>query len=173
MGKVLQLGGGRPRKPTSRKALAGTLRKDRTNAAEPSLPPSKLPGPPKDLQDIERKAWLELAALVNPMVIATASDVAAFRKMVEVVAIRAALIQSFYDEGGGVPTYTEDTKAGPQLRMRPEITAIPTYDKAVLLHFARWGLDPADRSRVSSLADGAGRPNPLKKFGLSAQGRAG
>jgi hypothetical protein len=169
MGKVLQLGGGRPRKPTSRKALAGTLRSDRVNGAEPTLPPAKIPAPPKDLKETERKAWVELAALVDPMVIATASDAAAFRKMVEIVAIRASLIRSYYEEGGGVPTYVEDTQSGPQLRMRPEVHAIPTYDKAVLLHFARWGLDPADRSRVSALADGAGKPNALKKFGLAAR----
>jgi hypothetical protein len=67
-----------------------------------------------------------------------------------------------------VPVFVEETKAGPQLRMRPEVHALTSYSKLVLLHFARWGLAPADRSRVSALADATEKKNPLAKFGLGA-----
>lgn len=167
-GRVVSLGAGRPRKPSKLKELSGTQRADRVNAAEPSLPPAEMPEPPADLSDDERAAWVELAALVDPMRIATASDVAAFRVMVQDVAVRASLLRS-YREAGCAPVFIEETKAGPQLRMRPEVHALTSYSKLVLLHFARWGLAPADRSRVAALADPEERKNPLAKFGLGAQ----
>lgn len=166
-GKVVALGAGRPRKPSRLKELAGTQRADRVNDAEPALPPAAIPAPPADLSDDERAAWVELAVLVDPMRIATASDVAAFRVMVQDVAVRASLLRSYRD-AGCLPVYTEETKAGPQLRMRPEVHALTSYSKLVLLHFARWGLAPADRSRVSALADPETKRNPIAKFGLGA-----
>ena len=165
MPKVIQLGGGRPRKPTAHKELAGTLRKSRTNAAEPRLAPIVLPAPPGDLTDHERAAWVELKALIDPMQVATAADAAAFRAMVEDAGMLAALRRSFIDSGGQ-PVVVEQTKAGPQLRMRPEILSIPTFRKLLLLHFARWGIDPADRQRVSVLNAETTKQDPLAKFRL-------
>lgn len=167
MGSVVQLGGGRPRKPTSRKAALGTLRKDRINVAEPKLPPVKIPDPPDTLTEDEKVAWSELAAIVNPLSVATASDLYAFKRMVETAAMLTALRRSFI-EAGGTPVYVEETKGGPQLRMRPEVYAIPTYEKLMLHHFTRWGIDPADRSRVSALTDEKPKTNPIAKFGLGA-----
>ena len=161
--RSVQLGGGRPRKPTAVKRLAGTARKGRENPAEPQLEPVALPGPPKDLTAHERAAWIELKALIDPMQIATAADVAAFRSMVEDAGMLAALRQSFID-AGAEPVYSEDTKAGAQLRMRPEVLSIPTYKKLLLLHFARWGIDPADRQRVSFLKPETRSADPLAKF---------
>ena len=169
MPKVVALGlGGHNRKPSRLKELAGTQRADRINPAEPTLPAVMIPAPPADLSDDERVAWGELAVLVDPMRIATASDLAAFRVMVEDVAVRASLLRSYRDDGSR-PVYVEDTKAGAQLRLRPEVPQLTAYSKLVLLHFARWGLDPADRSRVAALADGNEKPNPLAKFGLGAK----
>jgi hypothetical protein len=165
MPKVVQLGGGRPRKPTAQKALAGTLRGDRANPAEPQGQPIAIPEAPPDLTPFEAAAWADLKALVDPMKVATASDVFAFRAMVEDAGMLAALRKSFNDSGGD-PVYVEDTKAGPQLRMRPEVQAIPTYRKLLFLHMARWGIDPADRSRVSALTEEKPKADKLAKFRL-------
>src|SRR6185369_2073636 len=100
MSKVIQLGGGRPRKPTALKKLAGTARKDRENAQEPRLKPVPLPDPPEDLTKHERAAWLQLRELVDPMQITTAADLVAFRAMVEDAGMLATLRQSFIDSGG-------------------------------------------------------------------------
>lgn len=167
-GKILSIGVGRPRKPSALKDLAGTSRADRANPAEPALPAAAMPKPPRDLKADEKRAWRELAALVDPMRIATASDLAAFRSMVECAGVLAALRRSFYGDGKGEPTYWAQTKSGSILMMRPEVNAIPTYQKLMLHHFARWGLNPADRSRVSALAEPEA-PNPIAKFGLGAK----
>lgn len=161
--KVIQLGGGRPRKPTAHKRLAGTLRPSRENPAEPRATPIELPDPPEDLTDLERAAWVELKALIDPMQIATAADVVAFRAMVEDAGMLATLRKSFVD-AGSEPVSVEETKAGAQLRMRPEVLSIPTYRKLMLLHFVRWGLSPADRQRVSALTDTKPKKDPLAKF---------
>lgn len=160
---------GRPRKPTAQKALAGTLRKDRTNPAEPSGPPTALPEPPQALTEDERAAWLELKALIDPMQVATAADVYAFRRMVSVAGVLATLTRSYYaspEDGGagGKPTYWEDTQAGAQLRQRPEPNMIATFEKALMLHMAQWGISPATRSKVSMLAGEKPKANPVDRF---------
>lgn len=153
--------GGRPRKPTALKELAGTARKDRANVAEPRLQPCPIPPPPDDLTPTEREAWLELAAVVDPMRIATRADLEAFRQMVLAVAIVADARASL--RAAGTVVLEEQTKAGTQVRARPEINIIATYQKLVLYHFSRWGLTPSDRSRVSSLAEEV-RDDPLAEF---------
>ena len=163
MAKSIQLGGGRPRKPTTLKKLAGTQRKDRLNTAEPRLAPISLPDPPAGLTPHERAAWAELKDLVDPMAIATAADVVAFRAMVETAGMLADLRKS-YVEAGAEPVIVEETKAGAQLRTRPEVLSIPTYQKLLMLHFARWGLAPADRQRVSALKPVVEQRDPLSKF---------
>jgi hypothetical protein len=165
MTKSLQLGGGRPRKPTAHKALAGTLRPSRANPAEPQLRAMPIPSPPRDLTKFERLAWRALKEIVDPMKVGTAADVFAFRSMVEDAGMLASLRKSFIDSGGQ-PVYVEETNAGPQLRMRPEVQAIPTYRKLLLLHMARWGIDPADRQKVMTLGDDGPKVDPLAKFRL-------
>lgn len=175
MAKSVQLGGGRPRKPTAQKALAGTLRPSRENPAEPSLTPAPLPEPPANLTAFERQAWEDLRRLIDPMQIATAADVYAFRRMVECAGVLSTLRASFYgakkNEGKGKPVYAEPTQAGMQLRMRPEINAIPTYEKLMMLHMARWGIDPADRSRVRALKDEAPKVDKVAKFRVVGGGK--
>lgn len=167
MGTLLRLGEGGTRIPDEVKKLKGTLRKHRVNATKPALPPIQIPSPSPDATDDERAAWIELASLVNPLKVTTASDLYAFRRMVETAAMLAALRRSLRDSGGA-PVYELVTKSGVQLLLRPEVNAIPTYEKLMLHHFARWGIDPADRSRVTALADEKPKTNPIAKFGLGA-----
>lgn len=157
-------GGGRPRKPTALKVLARTDHPGRINAAEPRLDPVSILEPIKGLSISERRAWVELAGLVNPTRVATAADLTAFRLMVEAVAMVADLRASLRKAKGQL-VYKEFTKSGPQLRQRPEIVLIEKYQKLAMYHLARWGLTPADRSRVSSLAEDAG-PDPDEEFSV-------
>jgi hypothetical protein len=163
----VKLGEGRPRKPTAAKKLAGTLRKDRANPDEPQGTPVAMPDAPADLNKFERAAWDELKRLVDPRQVAIAADVYAFRRMVEVCGMLAALRKSFAD-AKWKPVIAESTKAGVQLRIHPAVQAIPTYEKLAMLHLARWGLSPAERSKVSVLKDGAPKKDKLEKFRLKA-----
>lgn len=159
-------GGGRPRTPTALKDLRRTARADRANAAEPRSDPVTILEPIRGLSVNERRAWVELSALVNPTRVATAADLTAFRLMVEAVGVLADLRASLRKAKGAL-VYTERTKSGPQLRQRPEIALIEKYQKLAMYHLARWGLTPADRSRVSALAEPAG-PDPDEEFNVGA-----
>lgn len=161
--RQLQLGGGRPPTPTAHKRLAGTLRGDRQNPGEPQVTAIDLPDAPADLTPDERAAWVELAHVINPMSIAAASDVFAFRQMVEDVAMLMSLRRSLI-ESGGRPVVIERSKGGVHLRTRPELAAIPVFRKLVLLHMSRWGLSPADRQRVSALQDESRENDSLSEF---------
>lgn len=155
--------GGRPPKPTALKELAGTQRADRKPAAEPRLKPANMPEPPADLTPAEHKAWLELAALVDPMRVGTRADTAAFRAMVEcagtVADLRASYVASL--ASGGI-TVTTDKGA---VMMIPEVSALAVHRKLLLLHFSQWGLTPAQRQKVAELPED--KPvNALSKFSV-------
>jgi phage terminase small subunit len=160
---------GRPRKPTFVKALQGTLAPTRTNLREPRLSPATIPEPPADLSDFERKAWTELAAVINPMQIATASDLYAFRLFVQAAGVLASLRQSLREHAGGMPIHAMPTRSGEQVVARPEVDQIAKFQKLCLLHLVRWGLSPSDRSRVTALSGNDSGGDPLAWWRLGAR----
>lgn len=154
-------GGGRPRKPTVLKVLEGTARPDRANPNEPKLPLFRIPPPPEGLPATESNAWSELGALVDELKIATKADLPAFALMAQAVAMCAEAREALRRDGLIIE---ETTKAGVMVRQRPEVTILASFQKIAMYHFNRWGLTPADRSRVSALADDAGEVDPLGEF---------
>jgi P27 family predicted phage terminase small subunit len=150
------------------KELAGTQRKGRSNPREPRGAPAALPPPPKKASEKVRAAWKRLAAIVDPVRVATAQDVVAFGEMTRAYAIVLDAQQSL-DDAGGSPVYECMTQFGVTLKARPEIGIIAQYEKIIAYWFSRFGLTPADRSRVSQLG-GDDAPDPLDEFGAPPRG---
>lgn len=166
---VLSLvGGGRPRKPTKQKELAGTQRAGRANPREPAGEYAPLPPPAKNLSDTQKRAWRALAELVDPLRIATRQDVVAFGEMVRTYSI-VLDAQKSLDDAGGSPVYECMTQFGVTIKERPEVGIIAKYEKLLAYWFNRFGLTPADRSRVSQLG-GDQKADPLDEFGGGPDG---
>jgi hypothetical protein len=68
------------------KILRGTFRPGRETPGVGSLPVCPLPPPPRRLSAAERRAWLELAPVVDAAGTATEVDVPAFRLLAEALA---------------------------------------------------------------------------------------
>jgi P27 family predicted phage terminase small subunit len=144
---VIQLGGGRPRKPTAVKEAEGTDRPDRRNAAEPIGEPIAIGEPPQDLSPIERKSWATLASVIGPMRIMTNADRVAFLLLVQSLAIVQGAHASLRAAGGAV-VYADDHG---KVRPRPELAIVATHQRLLFGYLSRFGLTPADRSRVMEL----------------------
>ena len=156
----------RPRKPTHLKIVTGTLRRDRTNANEPT-PRRTRPKPPAHLSDFGRAAWTEIAAIADTLGVLTAGDVLALEGLAEAVgdlrAARASLAEALVYEGatvaeGGARFYWTSGAGGPMRRPRPELAAIADADRRVCSWVARFGLSPSDRSKVTAAPPGGCQP---------------
>lgn len=162
--------GGRPRKPRALKLVQGTDRPDRANKRAPTPGPAPLPPPPKDLTTHEKRSWKQLAALVDPLRIAAAADVVAFREMVRchgLITQAAAELRA----AGGKLTYEAFTEAGVSYRKRPELELIATFTKLLDGKLARFGLTPAEREKVTKIGDDAAG-DPLDEFAVGGNGAA-
>ena len=157
------VGAGRPRKPTAIKALAGTLQKCRTNPYEPKGKPKKVPRAPEYLTERQRAEWKRLAKLINPMRITTKSDVYAFESMVVAYTLRRQAEESLYAHGNTSLVYAAKVRDGTVLKARPEVALIRESDKQLALWMSKFGLSPADRSRVMELSKSP-KSNPLAEF---------
>ena len=132
---------GRPRKPTVLKLLAGTLRPDRLNAAEPQLAPTRIGRGPVELSDDERVIWGALARAVNRLGVATAGDLQAFESAV------CSLAQAKAARRAG------DLDGWAKADARWEKWA------------SHFGLTPATRSKVNKLGGPEKKTDKLSEFG--------
>ncbi len=134
----------RPRLPDETKRICGTLRKDRTNNLAP-VPTHEHPVAPKHLSRAAKKAWPLVLQLVDPVV--ALSDVIALEALVEcLVELREA--QATLRKRGGT-TYESSTPTGTIHRAYPEVAIVADRRRELLNWLSRFGLTPADRSRVS------------------------
>lgn len=156
-------GGTRSRKPTALKLLQGTLNTTRQNKAEPHGTPG-IPQPPDYLCPEELLIWHRFAAILDPMRIVNREDFASFELLVatygEMVRLRNALRRDGY-----AMTYetANDKTHTVMLRARPEMQLLADVDRRLVTLLARFGLTPADRSRVSSMVEN-GTANPEDEF---------
>lgn len=156
--------GGRPRKPTALKELEGTVRPDRANAREPKTRLVRIPPPPEHLSSCERQAWKRLAKVVDPMKIATASDLESFAFAVQTIAAAHLAAREVF-ESGSVTDVEETAHGGAHAKVKPALTAMVQLQKLWIVHANRWGLTPGDRSRVSTLeGDDKDSKDPLAEF---------
>lgn len=157
---------GRPRKPTHLKVVAGTAQPCRINANEPE-PQRERPSPPSHLSDRGKAAWAEAVLITDRMGVLTEADPLALEDLAETLAdLRAAraslerpLTLTVMDDGvpvekefaaGGERYYWTFGKSGPMRRARPELADIADASRRLTACLAKFGLNPADRGRVSS-----------------------
>lgn len=94
--------------------------------------------------------------------ITTADDAAAFELLCSSWAEAQKLREVLRREG--VTYETLKSQGTRMVRARPELTALGDIDRRVLNLLARFGLTPADRSRVSDLALPDPTSNPDDEF---------
>jgi hypothetical protein len=131
---------GRTRIPTKLKVLKGTAQPCRMNPNEPGVEFEPVPDhPPEDLTPDEVEVWHELRPLVDGMQVGTRIDVPAFRLLVEAV------------------TLTRTTKGD-------KTSEWVSAAKFAQTQMAKWGMSPADRSRVSVLPTREKAADPVAEF---------
>ncbi len=163
---VVAIGKGNPRKPSLVKEQQGTARADQSNPAEPRPDPINISAPPPGMTKEQITAWHWFAKLVDPMRISTAGDLAAFELMVKSWVLCATAEDSLRKPmvvdvppkkkrkklpDVGPLLYIEWGATVARVKPRPELLIIATHSKILLYQFSRFGLTPADRSRVSEL----------------------
>lgn len=145
------------RKPTAAKALAGTLRRDRTNPLEPR-PPAGAPPARRRLPMAVRREYDDLVQLMTTYMpgVATLVDVvqleltaaalAEYRKAVAVVLRRGQ-------------TYAAKTAAGAVMhRVRPEVAIAADAWRRAHAALQNLGLSPVSRPKVEGTAPALGAP---------------
>lgn len=146
----------RNRVPTVLANLHGNPSKRRPRDCEPQPPPGT-PAPPAHLSERARAVWPRAATTLCAMGVLTVADGLGLEGLVEAVAdlqaARASLAAPVKAgrkrvAAGGSPTYVTVGKSGPMIRARPELALIADADRRVAMWLAKFGLTPADRSRV-------------------------
>jgi hypothetical protein len=136
------------RKPTTVKALEGTLRRDRTNPRAPKLPTVRTLSPRDDLSLAMRRELDRLVQLVGSMHILTAVDVAALEV---IAAATCEYWQAARIVGRRGPTYKCVTQAGATMyRGRPEVGIAADAWRRVMHGYEQYGLTAASRPKVES-----------------------
>lgn len=178
----------RPRTPTHLKVVTGTAQACRLNPSEPKPKRARLAAP-AGLSKRAKSVWAKAAKLLDEMGVLTVSDGLALEGLCEAIAdeqeARASLSRPVTIElpdeepredgtteritrqvevaAAGSQTYVTIGKSGPMLRMRPEVAAIADANRRVAMWLAKFGLTPADRSRVG--AESQREANPFEAVG--------
>ena len=148
---------GRPRKPTHLKLVTGTLQNCRANKEEPT-PQRGIPTAPAHLSAFAAAAWPHVSKVLDDMGVLSDADAIALEGLCEAYAelrrARAALQQL------GSDTYETVGKDGNSMRRAyPEVAMMQDADRRLQSWLSKFGLTPADRSRVSSTK--ASNDNPF------------
>lgn len=152
-------GGGRPRKPTSLHVLEGTVRKDRSNPAEPTPPPPKGKAPPQWLRPTSRPWWSRIHPLLVQMQVMTGADPVALGLLCDALADYVAARDVLRKRGR---TYETKGESGLMIRQRPEVAMMADAWRRAKLMMTEFGLTPAARAKVSA-AD-VGDIDPLERW---------
>lgn len=142
--------GGRPAKPTALRILHGD-RKDRIPDQEPIPVPTNGIQPPEDMSDQAKAEWFRLSEQLERAGVLTEWDIKAYRDYCEAV-VSAEEAQHALDEEGEVVDMPIHDRNGNHVSNRPTIN--PWWkirreaSRGILDGAARFGLTPADRSRL-------------------------
>lgn len=139
---------GRPRTPSVLKELKGTAQPCRMNPLEPTLPTSA-PEMPTDFSVAEQAVWLVYIHTLDRMKVLTFADRRGLIQLTQATALYD-LMKKYLDANGH--TYVADQREGAVHRMRPEYQIMQDAEKRIQFWLSRFGLTPADRSRVSATA---------------------
>lgn len=160
----------RPRKPDHLKIVAGTAQPCRMNPKAPK-PARGAPNAPSHLSARGKVGWADAAAIAESMGVLTQADGAALELLAEALAdLRAAraslarplVLAGKELAGPGERYYWAEIQGGASLRKRPELSDISDADRRVSAWLSKFGLTPADRSRVS--ADTSKDENPFDEI---------
>lgn len=140
----------RPRKPTALKLVKGTAQKCRTNKSEPK-PARAIPSPPAHLSDRAKTAWGAVSVVLDRMGVLTEADAVALEGLCEtyadLVEARLALKKR------GATVYEGGTEEAKIYRSYPEVAQVADADRRLQAWLTKFGLSPADRSRVSATGE--------------------
>jgi len=131
--------GGHNRKPTKLKLLEGTFRKDRANPDEPRLE-NAIPKPSYNLPNKAKKEYKNLTEILNTMGILTEADGIALERLA------VAIAECKWAEKELFKQIKPD-----EIRIWQLI--LKDARKFVASMLPRFGLTPADRSRVSKIPE--------------------
>ena len=152
----------RPRKPTRLKVIQNTARLCRLNPDEP-LFDIEIPAPPEHLSDRAKMFWKTIADILTSKGIVAAVDACSLESMAETYSEMVAARLKLRDKGG--PTYETTNQRGDKMfRAYPEVAIVSDCDRRLCAWYARFGMTPADRSRVA-VDPGAKDQNPFEKIG--------
>lgn len=140
---------GRPRKPTAKKEVEGTLRPDRAPASEPRPAVEEPPCPPW-LSRRAREHWERVAPLLLQQRVLATTDEAALVLYCELYAEFGDLTERIHKRGAGGGRYY---KAGQRWYSTPWSRERRDTAKRLAAAAAALGLSPTDRGKVERLPD--------------------
>ncbi|CAB4196288.1 COG3747 Phage terminase, small subunit [uncultured Caudovirales phage] len=161
---------GRNRKPDSVKKVTGTLQNCRVNTAQPVLPAVSSILAPGYLDATAQDAWNQVAEIASDMGVLTASDAIALEAFAGALSdlrnarssLNRALVVNLVDEETGEVIgekilakagdryyWVAGDKRSAMLKPRPELADIADAERRVATWSSKFGMNPADRSRVS------------------------
>lgn len=139
---------GRPLKPTHLKLVTGTARPSRINKNEPKMR-REIPSAPAHLSDGAKESWGYVAVILDEMGVLTRADRVALEGLCEAYTELRAARKSLAD-AGSITYETTNATGGKMIRPRPELAMIADADRRLMAWLTKFGLTPADRSRVSA-----------------------
>lgn len=139
---------GRPRVPTHIKALQGTLHPERVNKDEPICEVG-VPDKPDNLSEFADEIWDEVVPVLLNMGTLTRFDRLALIGLCNAYSDLMTAREQLAESGGSLTYETRSNNGYPMFRPRPEVGMIAEADKRYMIWLGRFGLTPADRSRVS------------------------
>lgn len=161
---------GRPPLPAALKALQGTQRADRINAAAPEVQPLGEAGPPLEgMSEEAGKVWARLAPLLCSMRVLATADKYLLQSLCEDMVLEAQLRQELRVFGF---VQSVETKSGDIMeRANPRVGMLDQVAKRVQTALGLFGMTPASRERVARLEDGSKAANDMQsKYGLGDHG---
>ena len=150
---------GRKPTPTALKLLRGQTA--RNSALEPK-PPAGVPECPPDLDDIAKRQWNSLAAVLSPMGCLTTADATSLKILCAALSRYDRATKAMASEGEVVEHDKQGRIRNPWLQVLREAEA--TIDKIS----TKFGMTPMDRTRIKVGGDGK-RKDELQDF-LSGTG---
>jgi phage terminase small subunit len=137
-----------------------------------------VPLPPRHLTETERECWISLGQQVSPLRVTSNADISAFESMVKAYAelVEARARMALYRERSKQNpddyspfSYKAYTKDGYLWRAYPETGIIADADRRFGFWLGKFGMTPADRSKVSQVMSNGKKQNRFQRFGKDNQ----
>jgi len=143
-------------KPTIVKIRQGTDRADRINKNEPAYEPLHNPQCLNELDEEGRKEWDKIYPLLMGNGLATEADERLLVEWCRIISKLKYLNDKITNE---TMVVKKNQTAGLNFVINPYIKLYELYFNKMILLSAKFGLSPADRTRI-------GMPSPINKKGL-------